>query len=105
MFAVCIGTDHLSHLFAAQMGLLVTLQARGVQGQLYRVTSGRPTRCRCLKAVKSGRAEAAALAWSALPSVISAQTLRACGASAFWRHGVWSSEESRASVLLLPVTG
>lgn len=35
VFAVCIGTDHLSRLCAAQIGFLVTLQARGVQGQLY----------------------------------------------------------------------
>lgn len=36
VFAVCIGTDHLSHLCTAQIGFLVTLQAKGVQGQLYR---------------------------------------------------------------------
>lgn len=30
--------------------------------------------------------------------------LRACGASALWRRGVWSGEERGASVLLLPVT-
>lgn len=45
------------------------------------------------------------LAWSApLPSVFSAQMLRACGASAFWRRGIWSGEERGASALLQPVT-
>lgn len=45
------------------------------------------------------------LAWSApLPSVFSAQMLRACGASAFQRYGIWSGEERGASALLQPVT-
>lgn len=74
---------------------------RSARSTLQRVSSWRPT---VKKQRSRGSSSGGALSW--MPSTLGVlrPMLRACGASALWRRGVWSGEERGASVLLLPVT-